>query len=73
MVNVYSGLTHFSLPGFAPYVTMKGAVETLTKYLAKELGARGIAVSVICPSAIETDFGGVAVRDNEQLNYFVAS
>jgi NAD(P)-dependent dehydrogenase (short-subunit alcohol dehydrogenase family) len=52
---------------------MKGGIETLTRYLAKELGPRGIAVNVIAPGAIETDFGGGAVRDNAQLNSFVAS
>ncbi len=51
---------------------MKGAVEVLTKYLAVELGPRGIAVNVIAPGAIETDFGGGRVRDNAQLNKFVA-
>ncbi len=73
IVNVSSGLTRFALPGYAAYATMKGAIETLTKYLAKELGAHGIAVNVVAPGAIETDFGGGAVRDNEQLNNFVAS
>ena len=73
IVNVSSGLTRFALPGYAAYATMKGAIETLTKYLAKELGARGIAVNVVAPGAIETDFGGGAVPDNEQLNNFVAS
>ncbi|WP_047539682.1 SDR family NAD(P)-dependent oxidoreductase [Methylotenera versatilis] len=72
IVNVSSGLTRFALPGYAAYATMKGAIETLTKYLAKELGARGIAVNVVAPGAIETDFSGGAVRDNEQLNSFVA-
>ena len=52
---------------------MKGGVEVLTRYLAKELGARGIAVNTFAPGAIETDFGGGAVRDNAQLNAFVAS
>lgn len=73
IVNISSGLTRFALPGYAAYATMKGAIETLTKYLAKELGARGIAVNVVAPGAIETDFGGGEVRDNEQLNNFVAS
>ena len=73
IVNVSSGLTRFALPGYAAYATMKGAIETLTKYLAKELGARSIAVNVVAPGAIETDFGGGAVRDNEQLNKFVAN
>ena len=73
ILNVSSGLTRFALPGYAAYATMKGAIETLTKYLAKELGACGIAVNVIAPGAIETDFGGGAVRDNVQLNQYVAS
>jgi NAD(P)-dependent dehydrogenase (short-subunit alcohol dehydrogenase family) len=52
---------------------MKGGVEVLTRYLAKELGARGIAVNTVAPGAIETDFGGGAVRDNAELNRMVAS
>jgi NAD(P)-dependent dehydrogenase (short-subunit alcohol dehydrogenase family) len=52
---------------------MKGAVEVMTRYMAKELGARGIAVNTVAPGAIATDFGGGAVRDNPQLNAFVAS
>ena len=51
---------------------MKGAVEVLSRYLAQELGPRGIAVNVVAPGAIETDFGGGAVRDNAQLNAFIA-
>jgi NAD(P)-dependent dehydrogenase (short-subunit alcohol dehydrogenase family) len=73
ILNVSSGLTRFSLPGYAAYATMKGAVEVLTRYLAKELGGRGIAVNVIAPGAIETDFGGGAVRDNPDLNAYIAS
>jgi NAD(P)-dependent dehydrogenase (short-subunit alcohol dehydrogenase family) len=73
IVNISSGLTRFSLPGYAAYAAMKGGVEVLTRYLAKELGARGIAVNTFAPGAIETDFGGGAVRDNAQLNAFVAS
>jgi len=73
IVNVSSGLTRFSIPGYAAYASMKGAIETLTKYLAKELGVRKITVNVIAPGAIETDFGGGAVRDNPQINQFIAS
>ncbi len=73
ILNVSTGLTRFTLPGFAAYAAMKGAVEVLTKYLAKELGLRGIAVNVIAPGAIETDFSGGAVRDNAELNSFIAS
>lgn len=73
ILNVSSGLARFALPGYAAYGAMKGGVEVLTRYLAKELGPRGIAVNVIAPGAIETDFGGGAVRDNAQLNAFVAS
>jgi len=73
ILNVSSGLARFSLPGYAAYGAMKGAIEVLTRYLAKELGARGIAVNAIAPGAIETDFGGGAVRDNAQLNGFVAA
>lgn len=72
ILNVSSGLARFALPGYAAYAAMKGGVEVLTRYLAKELGARGIAVNVVAPGAIETDFGGGAVRDNAQLNAFIA-
>jgi NAD(P)-dependent dehydrogenase (short-subunit alcohol dehydrogenase family) len=73
IVNISSGLTRFALPGYAAYASMKGAIETLTKYQAKELGARGITVNIVAPGAIETDFGGGAVRDNKQINDFIAS
>lgn len=73
IVNISTGLTRFSTPGFAAYAAMKGAIEVLSKYMAKEMGARKIAVNVVAPGAIETDFGGGAVRDNEQMNKFIAS
>lgn len=73
ILNVSSGLTRFAMPGFAVYATMKGGIEVLTRYQAKELGARGISVNTLAPGAIETDFGGGAVRDNADLNALVAS
>jgi len=73
IINLSSGLARFSNPGYAAYASMKGGIETLTRYMAKELGARGIAVNVVAPGAIETDFGGGMVRDNKQVNDYVAS
>jgi NAD(P)-dependent dehydrogenase (short-subunit alcohol dehydrogenase family) len=73
ILNVSSGLTRFSLAGYSAYAAMKGAVEVMTRYLATELGSRGISVNTIAPGAIATDFGNGRVRDDAQLNRFVAS
>ena len=73
ILNISSGLTRFALPGSSAYAAMKGAVEVLTRYQAKELGARGITANVLAPGAIETDFGGGRVRDNADINAMVAS
>lgn len=73
ILNVSTGLARFALPGFGAYAAMKGAMEVLTRYQAKELGARGITVNVIAPGAIETDFGGGSVRDNAQINHAIAA
>jgi NAD(P)-dependent dehydrogenase (short-subunit alcohol dehydrogenase family) len=73
ILNVSSGLARFAMPGYAAYAAMKGAIEVLTRYQAKELGPRGISVNAIAPGAIETDFGGGRVRDDAGLNQFVAS
>ncbi|MBI1173936.1 MAG: SDR family oxidoreductase [Sideroxydans sp.] len=72
IINLSSGLARFALPGYSAYGAMKGAIEVLSRYLAKELGGRGIAVNTVAPGAIETDFGGGQVRDNAQVNAFVA-
>lgn len=68
IVNLSSGLTRVSFPGFSAYSTAKGAIETLSVCMAKELGSRGIAVNTVAPGAIETDFLGGAVRDIPDLN-----
>lgn len=73
VLNVSSGLTRFALPGYGAYAAMKGGIEVLSRYMAKEFGARGIRVNTLAPGAIETDFGGGRVRDNAELNRFVAS
>ncbi|MDZ8223277.1 SDR family NAD(P)-dependent oxidoreductase [Nostoc sp. ChiVER01] len=73
IINISSGLARFALPGYAAYATMKGAIEVLTRYMAKELGQRHITVNVIAPGAIETDFAAGVVRDNPEINKFIAS
>jgi NAD(P)-dependent dehydrogenase (short-subunit alcohol dehydrogenase family) len=73
IVNLSSSLARFTLPGYSAYASMKGAIEVLTRYLAKELGHRQIAVNVVAPGAIETDFAGGSVRDNPEINNFIAS
>ncbi len=72
IVNISSGLTRITMPGSSPYASMKGAVEVLTRYLAKELGARRITVNTVAPGAIATDFSGGMVRDNPEVNRRVA-
>ncbi len=73
IVNVSTGTTRIILPGYSAYATMKGGLEVLTRYMAKELGPRRIAVNVVAPGAVETDFRGGAVRDNPQANAMIAS
>lgn len=73
IINISSGLARFAFPGSSAYGSMKGAIEVLTRYLAKELGSRGIAANVVAPGAIETDFGGGHVRDDKETNAQVAS
>jgi NAD(P)-dependent dehydrogenase (short-subunit alcohol dehydrogenase family) len=72
IVNVSTARTRLISPGGAAYGSMKGAVEVLTKYMAKELGPRRIAVNVVAPGATETDFSGGIVRDNPVVNKRVA-
>lgn len=68
IINISSGLARFSYPGSSAYGSLKGAVEVLTRYLAKELGARRIAANVVAPGPIATDFGGGRVRDSKEFN-----
>lgn len=73
ILNVSSGLARSALPGSSTYAAMKGAMEVLTRYQAKELGVRGITANIIAPGAIETDFGGGRVRDDKEINQHIAS
>ena len=72
IVNISSGLTRVSAPGWGAYSAAKAAVEMLTVYMAKEFGSRGITANTVAPGAIETDFFGGAVRDTPEFNKFFA-
>ncbi|MET4084221.1 NAD(P)-dependent dehydrogenase (short-subunit alcohol dehydrogenase family) [Pedobacter sp. UYP30] len=73
IVNISSGLARFSFPGYSVYGALKAGIEGLTRYMAKELGARRINVNTVAPGAIETDFGGGLTRDNKAFNTQVAN
>lgn len=73
IINISSGLARMTLPGYSIYASIKAAVETLTRYLAKELGPRKIRVNVVAPGAIETDFAGGHTRDNKEINRMIAN
>lgn len=73
IVNISTGLTRFSYPGVSVYASLKAAVETLTRNMAKELGSRGINVNVVAPGPVVTDFGGGGMGDNEQMKEYMKS
>jgi len=73
IVNLSSGTTRFCNPGYSIYASMKGAVETFTKYLAKEVGPRGITANIVAPGPIETDFNNAAIRNNPAIKERLAS
>lgn len=73
IINISSGTTRFANSGYSIYASMKGAIETLTKYWAKELGARGVRCNVIAPGPIETDFNSAAIRSNPQMKERLSS
>ncbi|MCE7054271.1 SDR family oxidoreductase [Algoriphagus sp. AGSA1] len=73
IVNISTGLTRIILPYYPAYSSIKASMENLTKYLAKDLGSRGIRVNIVAPGAIETDFAGGMVRDNSDMNKHIAT
>jgi NAD(P)-dependent dehydrogenase (short-subunit alcohol dehydrogenase family) len=73
IINLSTGLTRFATPGYAAYASMKGAIEVFTKYLAKELGSRGIAANLVAPGIIETDFTKRAFESHPGMHDFISS
>lgn len=72
IINISSGTTRFCVHGYSIYASMKSAVETFTKYLSKEVGARGMTANIVAPGPIETDFNGAAIRNNPQMKAFLS-
>jgi NAD(P)-dependent dehydrogenase (short-subunit alcohol dehydrogenase family) len=73
IINISTGTTRFSNPGYSVYASMKGAIEVLTKYLAKELGPKGVGANVVAPGPIETDFNSGAIRSNPEMKTRLSS
>jgi NAD(P)-dependent dehydrogenase (short-subunit alcohol dehydrogenase family) len=73
VINISTGTTRFTNPGYSVYASMKGAIEVFTKYLAKELGPKGIRANVVAPGPIETDFNSAAIRSNPQMKERLSS
>ena len=73
IVNISTGTTRFCVPGYSVYASMKGAIETFTRYLAKEVGGRGITANAVAPGPIETDFNNAAIRNNPDRKKIMAS
>jgi NAD(P)-dependent dehydrogenase (short-subunit alcohol dehydrogenase family) len=73
IVNISTGTTRFCVPGYITYASMKGAIETFTRYVAKEAGSRGITCNVVAPGPIETDFNSAAIRNNPERKKVMAS
>jgi NAD(P)-dependent dehydrogenase (short-subunit alcohol dehydrogenase family) len=73
IINISTGTTRFCVPGYSVYSSFKSAVETFTKYLAKEYGSRGIRANIVAPGPIETDFNNAAIRNNPQMKSYLSS
>lgn len=73
IINISTGTTRFSNPGYSVYASMKGAIEVFTKYLAKELGAKGIGANVVAPGPVETDFNNAFIKSNPQVKAMMST
>jgi NAD(P)-dependent dehydrogenase (short-subunit alcohol dehydrogenase family) len=73
IVNLSTGLARFATPGYAAYASMKGAIEVFTRYLAKEVGVRGITANVVAPGIIHTDFTQKAFDAHPELEGYMNS
>ena len=66
IINISSVVSTLGIPAAAVYSGTKGAVDAITRSLAKELGPRGIRVNAINPGMVETEgvrAAGIAESD----------
>lgn len=70
IINISSGLARFASPGYSAYAAMKGGIEVLTRYLAKELGPRKITANVVAPGVMETDFTKATLSNPGASDFF---
>lgn len=73
VVNISTGLTRFSFPGYAAYAMAKGAVEAMTRYMAKEFASKRVRVNTLAPGAIATDFRDGSNRDSSEARSMIAN
>lgn len=71
IINFSTGLARFAVPGYSAYASMKGGIEVFTRYLAKELGARGITANTVAPGPVETDFTRNSLGNPQIRNFLV--
>jgi NAD(P)-dependent dehydrogenase (short-subunit alcohol dehydrogenase family) len=67
VINISTGTTRFTNPGYSVYSSMKAAVEMFTKHVARDFGSRGIRANIVAPGPIETDFNNALIRNNPQV------
>ncbi|WP_064197563.1 MULTISPECIES: SDR family NAD(P)-dependent oxidoreductase [Emticicia] len=72
VIFISSGTTRMTIPGYSIYSSLKSAIETFTKVVAKEYGSRGIRSNVVAPGPIETDFNDAAIRNNPQMKGYLS-
>jgi 3-oxoacyl-[acyl-carrier protein] reductase len=73
IINISSGVTRIALPEIIAYASTKGALDTFTRTLAKQLGPRGITVNSVAPGVIDTDLNAGWLRADPAARARVAA
>jgi NAD(P)-dependent dehydrogenase (short-subunit alcohol dehydrogenase family) len=72
IVNVSSATTRVATVGVAPYAALKGGLDVLTRYMAKEFGPRRIRANSVSPGAIRTELGDNALEKHPEFAQMLA-